>query len=126
MMDGGGELWSTEGADGSANEGGRWRVWRAEMNDGEGRRRWPTEGPTAMTDGGDRRVMVKAKLTGVTNMELEETYGRLEATGGCDRRSLGLLAGGGWRMWPAGSMNQQREGGAIFSWRKPADVASGR
>ena len=39
--------------------------------------------------------MVKAKLTGVTNMELEETYGRLEATSGCDRWRLGLLAGGG-------------------------------
>ena len=61
------------------------------MNDGDGRRK----GPTAMTDGGYRWAMVKAKLTGVTNMELEETYGRLEATGGCDRWRLGLLAGGG-------------------------------
>ena len=39
--------------------------------------------------------MVKARLTGVTNKELEETYGRLEETGGCSRRMLGLLAGGG-------------------------------
>ena len=39
--------------------------------------------------------MVKAKLTRVINMELKEAYGQLEATSGCDRRRLGLLAGGG-------------------------------
>ena len=48
-----------------------------------------------MTDGRDRRAMITARLTGVTNKELEETYGRLEETGGCGRRRLGLLAGGG-------------------------------
>ena len=48
-----------------------------------------------MTDRGDRWAMIKARLTGVTDGESEETYGRLEETGGCGRRMLGLSAGGG-------------------------------
>ena len=48
-----------------------------------------------MADGAGGRSMITARLTGVTNKELEETYGRLEETGGCGRRMLGLLAGGG-------------------------------
>ena len=77
----------------------------ADRADGDDRRK----GPTAMTDGGDRRAMVKARLTGVTNKELEETYGRLEETGGCSRRMLGLLA---WRIGGCGWLGRwlQREG----------------
>ena len=48
-----------------------------------------------MTDGGDRRAMIQARLTGVTDGESEETYGRPEETSGCGRRMLGPLAGGG-------------------------------
>ena len=74
-----------------------------------------------MTDGGGRRAMVKAKLIGVTNMKLEETYGRLEATGGCDRWRLGLLTGGGsadvagwvgdWQLEETGGCGRRTLGG---------------
>ena len=86
-----------------------------------------------MTDGKDRRAMITARLTGVTNRELEETYGRLEEAGGCGRRMLGLLAGGGsadvagwvddWqleetgrcgrRMWPADNGEGRRMCGRL-------------
>ena len=48
-----------------------------------------------MTDGTDRQAMITMRLTGVTNKELGETYGRREATSGGGRRRLGLLVGGG-------------------------------
>ena len=75
--------------------------------------------------------MVKARLTGVTDWE-ETNRSWKRPTG--DWRQPADVTGGGWgywrvegrRMWLAGSMNQQREGGAIFSRRKPADVAGGR
>ena len=51
----------------------------AEQRLGSDQRR--SEG-SKLTDGRDRRAMITARLTGVNNRELEETYGRLEETGG--------------------------------------------
>ena len=68
-----------------------------------------------MTDGGDRRAMIKARLTGVTDRELEETYGRLEETGGCGRRTLGRLMGG----WLADVASQATDSSCGF--KPPTD-----
>ena len=78
--------------------------------------------------------MVKARLTGVTNKELEETYGRLEETGGCGRRMLGLLAGGGpadvagwvdgWQLEETGRCGRRILGPTMGG--GPADVAGYR
>ena len=48
-----------------------------------------------MTDAADRRATTKTELTRVTDGWSEGSYGRLEETGRCGRRTLGLLAGGG-------------------------------
>ena len=102
------------------------------MTNGEGHGDDRRKGPTAMTDGNDRRVMITARLTGVTDRELEETYGRLEETGGCGRRTLGLLAGGGsadvagwvngWQLEETGGCGRQTLGWSMGG--QLADVAS--
>ena len=77
--------------------------------------------------------MMEARLTGVTDKELGETYGRREATGGGGQRRLGLLAGGGsadvagwvgnWQLEETGRCGQ-RTLGRLTGGRLAVTVAS--
>ena len=60
-----------------------------EKTDGDDRRR----GPTAMADRGDQRATTKAKLTGVTDEESEETW-PIQTLGGQGNRDQAAITVG--------------------------------